>query len=119
MILIGGVHSKRNAVQTLFANHTAKTTRMVGLARGPKDALQNRSHADRTFLQCVQVVLLAAWLAVQSVERFSLQIDLALATGEARYMVYLLHGRASGGFADHTFATLNACAWKMNRLHCV
>lgn len=110
MVLVCGVHGERHAVQTLVAHHTAEATRMVWLARRTQNALQNRLHANRTLFQRVQVVLLAARLAVERVERLSLQVDLALATREARYVVDLLHGRASRRLAHHSLAALHASA---------
>lgn len=35
MDMVGGVHSKRNAIQTSMAHHTGKTLRMIGLPSRP------------------------------------------------------------------------------------
>lgn len=110
MILVGRIDREWHTVQTLAADHATEAFRMVRFAIGPQYTLENRFHAHRALFQRVQVVFFAARLPLERIEWFPLQIDLALTALEAVDVIDLLHGRATGIFADHRVATLNTRA---------
>lgn len=106
--LVGCVDGERNAIQALAAHDAGEALRVVRLAGGPEDALQDRLLTHGALLERVQVVLLAEGLAVDRVEGLALQVDLALAAGEALDVVDLVHGRAARVLAHDPAAALDA-----------
>lgn len=104
--LVGRVDRERDSVEGFAADYAREALRMVGLSGGPQDAFENRLQADGALFERVEIVLFAVRFAVQGVEWFALQIDLADVASEASNVEDLVHCRAAGVFADDAFATL-------------
>lgn len=51
--LVGGVHGERDAIQAAVTHHADEAVRVVGLPRGPQDALHDGVTADAAGLQRV------------------------------------------------------------------
>lgn len=49
--VVGGIHGERDAIQAAVTHHAGEAVRMVGLPRGPQDALHNGLTADGAGLQ--------------------------------------------------------------------
>lgn len=108
--LIRGVHRERYSIQALTANYAREALWVIRFSSGPQYTLQNGLLADGTLFQGVQVVLLAEWLVVDRIKRFSLQIYLTLTTGEALDVVDLVHGCTSRVLPHDSTTALYAIA---------
>lgn len=101
----GGVNGEGNAVQALAAHDTSEAGRMVGLASGAQDPVQDGLLTYATLLQCVQVVIFTVWLPLHSKEGLSSQFFHAHMAGEALDVIDLVHGSAATAFSKHFFST--------------
>jgi len=110
MYLICSVHSKWYTIQTLSANDTGEAGRMIRFAGSSQYSVQYWSRANAALFQSVKIVLLAVRLALQRVERFTLQIDLAHEAAEAIYVKDLVHRRTSSSLSLDLASALRADA---------
>lgn len=99
MYLIRSVHSEWYTIQTLSANDAGETGRMIRFAGSSQYSIQYRSRANAALFQSVKIILLAVGLALERVERFALQIDLAHKATEAIYVKDLVHRRTSSSLS--------------------
>ena len=110
MYLIRSVHSEWYTIQTLSANDAGEAGRMIRFAGSSQYSIQYRFRANTALFQSIKIVLLAVGFALQRVERFALQIDLAHETAEAIYVKDLVHRRTSSSFSLDLAAALRADA---------
>lgn len=99
--VVGGVHREWHPVQPALTDGAAEAVRVVRLARGTQDALQDGLQALAALLQGAQVVLAAVRLAVQRVEGAALQLAAALVAGEAVHVVATAHRLATAALTHY------------------
>lgn len=99
--LVGGVHGELYTIERLVADHARETARVIGLAGGPQDALQDGLCAHAALLQGVQVAVLAVGLAVDSIKCLALKLKMAHDAVEAADMEHLIHGGAAAALSHH------------------
>lgn len=110
MYLICSIHSEWYTIQTLSANNAGEARRMIRFAGSSQYSIQYRSRANATLFQSVEIILLAVGLALQRVERFTLQIDLAHEAAKTIYVKDLVHRRTSSSFSLDLVSALRADA---------
>lgn len=98
------IYGKGNAIKAFAAHDALEARRVVGLARGSQDPVQNRLLTHATLLQRVQVVIFTVWLPIHGKEGLPPEFFHADMAGEALDVVDLVHGSASTALSQHLFA---------------